>query len=591
MALRVAVANGNWSNPSTWNAGIIPVAGDIAASNGFTVTIDQNVNVDSITNAVASPVKVTPNMTGYTTPSGIVTASSDNTAGGRAIWQAFDGSGTIGSHFNFGPGWVAYEFPTPKIINAYSWSSSANEQPYNWTFEGWDGTSWIVLHTVTSGAVNYTSPLIGNNTAYIKYRINVSLVQISTSRSLWYEINLFEKGSDLTAVAGGSFNLNSGVTVTCTGTNGITGGPVTCMTYSGTGSSTINANITPTGNDVNAPTLIHNSTGTLILNGSIFNNGNSFNNRVQTVLFSGAGIFNITGTINGLQTKTGLNITGNGTCNIVGDLYPANAGSAMTIAGNAIVNITGNIYPSLGGSVFNGTLIIPAVSAVVTFTGNVFYDSNVNFLCNGIYVTGNSRLNVIGNVYAGSGSTYTGISATGSCYIDMVGIIKPNRGLPAFYSTGAGAINVLSGPFISGDSGVQPFYIARMHYRRTMGSYFEFRDNSTNGALPPAGAAPATRLVAPGTAVDAPSPANVRFGTSYALGAQTGTMIVPSPSNVAKNVPVDNTVGTAILDADSVWAVPLTSINTLNSIGRRVKNAATVETTGAQIQTTLNNNE
>jgi hypothetical protein len=54
---------------------------------------------------------------------------------------------------------------------------------------------------------------------------------------------------------------------------------------------------------------------------------------------------------------------------------------------------------------------------------------------------------------------------------------------------------------------------------------------------------------------------------------------------------VDNTIGIAVLDPTAIWAVPLTSVNTLNSIGRRVKNAATVETTGAQIQTTLNNNE
>jgi hypothetical protein len=68
-------------------------------------------------------------------------------------------------------------------------------------------------------------------------------------------------------------------------------------------------------------------------------------------------------------------------------------------------------------------------------------------------------------------------------------------------------------------------------------------------------------------------------------------MIVPSRDNVAKGVLVDNTTGTAILDADSIWAVPLTSVNTLNSIGRRVKNAATVESTGTQIQQTLNDNE
>jgi hypothetical protein len=123
-----------------------------------------------------------------------------------------------------------------------------------------------------------------------------------------------------------------------------------------------------------------------------------------------------------------------------------------------------------------------------------------------------------------------------------------------------------------------------------MGSYFEFRDNSTNGALPPAGSAPATRLVSPDTVVAAPIPANVRQGRVYALGSQTGTMIVPSPANVVKNVPVDNTVGTGVLDPSALWNVPLSAINTTGSIGQRVKNASTVESTGAQIQTTLNNN-
>ena len=53
-----------------------------------------------------------------------------------------------------------------------------------------------------------------------------------------------------------------------------------------------------------------------------------------------------------------------------------------------------------------------------------------------------------------------------------------------------------------------------MHYRRTLGSYYEFRDNSTNGALPPAAPAPATRLNSPEVGSDLPVVADVRFGTS-----------------------------------------------------------------------------
>jgi hypothetical protein len=589
MALRVAIASGNWSNPATWNAGLKPVAGDIAASNGFTVTIDENCNVDSITNAAQSPVKVTPNMTGYTTPSGIVTFSSQTD---RLAWQAFDGNlGTLFQSATSNTGWIAYEFPAPIVINAYSWTTGGNENPQNWTFEGWNGSSWVVLHTVTGGpAYSYTSPLIGNNNPYIKYRVNVTQTNTTAQRPLWSEINLFEKGSDISATAGGTFILNNGVTVTCTG-SGVVTGTTTCLTYSGSGVSTINANIFPANANTGAGEcgLIYSGSGTLNINGNIQNIGISVT-RGPTVLFSGTGTLNITGNINALQVLQALRITNTSVCNIVGDLNPGNSAVAVQVTGNAIVNITGNIFPQQGGSAGASLLLISAAAAVVTVTGNVYPDTTFVQNAYGISVTSSSQLYIIGTVNGGSGSFNT-IIASLNCFISIIGSIKSQRGVPAFQSTGTGAINILTGPFISGDSGNQPLYVTRMHYRRTLGSYYEFRDNSTLGALPPSPSAPATRLVSPDTVADSPIPRNVRQGTVYAEGSQTGTMIVPSRDNVAKGVLVDNTTGTAILDADAIWAVPLTSINTLNSIGRRVKNAATVETTGAQIQTTLNNNE
>ncbi len=586
MALRVAIASGNWSNPATWNAGLKPVAGDIAASNGFTVTIDENCNVDSITNTVQSPVKATPNMTGYTTPSGIVTASSENT-GGRNVWLAFDGNGgTIGQLGVGGAGWLAYEFPTPIVINAYSWVAGGNEQPSNWTFEGWNGSSWVVLHTVTGGAASYTSPLIGNNTAYIKYRINVSVTVVSTNRALWYEINLFEKGSEISSVAGGTFILNSGVTVTTI--NGVSASNLTCLTYSGSGTSTIIGSInaltvTPA---TYTYTLVHSGTGTLNITGTLYASFTCSNRGCLT--FTGSGILNVTGNIlAGFCNATNVDVSGTGTMNVVGYVEGGSNVTALNIGGNARVNITGNVG---GGSNSGRGVTISGANTVTTITGNLVLGGasgpavSINAAGN-ITVTGS----VGDNLHTGTFSLVNTNSA--GCYLKIIGTIYAGNGVPHVSSLGTGAINIFTGPFISSPTGIQPFYVARMHYQRTMGSYYEFRNNSTNGALPPAASAPATRLVSPDTVTDSPIPANVRQGTSYAAGSQTGTMIVPSPSNVANNVPVDNTVGTAVLDPNAIWAVPLTSINTLNSIGRRVKNAATVETTGAQIQTTLNNNE
>lgn len=45
MAVRWAVANGNWSNTATWDGGTLPTSADDVHANGQTVTIDQNITV------------------------------------------------------------------------------------------------------------------------------------------------------------------------------------------------------------------------------------------------------------------------------------------------------------------------------------------------------------------------------------------------------------------------------------------------------------------------------------------------------------------------------------------------------------------
>lgn len=280
-----------------------------------------------------------------------------------------------------------------------------------------------------------------------------------------------------------------------------------------------------------------------------------------------------------------------GTLNIVGNLTPTGQSSSRNLrtTSTGIINITGIIYSSTG----NGeTSIITTGNSTINLTGDIIFRSTSIHPAL-VVIQSAATLNIVGTVTGGGGF---GITSIGASYIKVIGpiiggvVVGGTAGSPAISTTNGGAINIFTGPFISHSSGIQPLYVNRMHYQRTMGSYFEFRDNSTNGALPPAGSAPATRLVSPDTVADSPIPANVRQGVTYALGSQTGTMIVPDPVNVVKNVPVDNTVGTGVLDPSAMWNVPLTYINTSNSIGKRVKNAATVESTGAQIQTTLNNN-
>jgi hypothetical protein len=127
-------------------------------------------------------------------------------------------------------------------------------------------------------------------------------------------------------------------------------------------------------------------------------------------------------------------------------------------------------------------------------------------------------------------------------------------------------------------------------------------------------------LYTPGVATGHPATTNVRTGIVYGpTNNLTGTCAVPPANTVSLGVPVDNTVGTASLDANALaialdaaltasltpalttsldaslsaslpaaiapllWDEDVANITTPNSIGERLKNCSTVATTGAQI--------
>jgi hypothetical protein len=550
MALRVAVASGNWSNPAIWNSGVIPGPNDIVASNTYTVTIDQNITVDTLTNTAQTKNTIVPIMTSNTIPSGI---ASSNVG---VAWQAFDNDSSYWLVQTAQVGdYVQYQFPTARAVDQYSFTNGTSFNGSVSLQGSNNGINFTTLHTasvVITPSGTYESPLIGNSTLYLYYRfvLNSAIyVQITFVR-------FFEYLGTVPAAAGGGFVVSgTGYVVTCTS-------PITTAVTNAT------------------PLLTISSTGTNTFNISF--NITISNQSQSYVLISGAGIVNWVGNIWGATAfNVGIfKINAAATLNVTGGIKQnVSVNFSHTIVAsqpNYTINITGEIGFSLGQS---AQIIVLGASGVLNITGSVY---------GAIGLAVNSTTNITGNVISDGASI---INSSGSFYLKIIGSIISNSIVSAIVSTSVSAINIFTGPFISSPTGILPLYVTRMHYQRTFGSYYEFRDNSTNGALPPAGPAPITRLVSLGTAIDAPAASNVRQGVVYAAGSLTGTMVVPAASNVANNVPVDNTVGTAVLDPNAIWAVPLTSINTLNSIGRRVKNAATVETTGAQIQTTLNNNE
>ena len=123
-------------------------------------------------------------MTSATAPSGTVTVSG--TYSTYYGFRAFDNvpasalQGWINTPL---AGWIAYEFTSSKTITMYTITSRDSVMaPEDWTFEGWDGSAWVVLDTVTGE--NWTTGIgeikvytFSNTTAYIKYQLDCTEVQ------------------------------------------------------------------------------------------------------------------------------------------------------------------------------------------------------------------------------------------------------------------------------------------------------------------------------------------------------------------------------------------------------------------------------
>ncbi|XXF78809.1 SBBP repeat-containing protein [Myxococcaceae bacterium GXIMD 01537] len=131
--------------------------------------------------ALTCEVNHVPVMTSNTSPGGIVTRSGVISASYEA-WQAFDGTNSMWiSEVGQTPAWLAYEWTDgPRTITRYALSynngSILTRAPKNWTFEGWNGSAWVVLDTRT-GQTGWAGHerreyAVASPGAYKKYRLS-----------------------------------------------------------------------------------------------------------------------------------------------------------------------------------------------------------------------------------------------------------------------------------------------------------------------------------------------------------------------------------------------------------------------------------
>jgi hypothetical protein len=323
------------------------------------------------------------------------------------------------------------------------------------------------------------------------------------------------------AVAGGIFILTNGITVNATGTGLVNNSGLTTLIdfqLNSPNSATINStNMSGVGGNpgtINAIVRLS-GTGTLTVNSNWLVNG-------TVILINGNGIFNLNGSgghVSTVTTQNGINITAvSATLNWVGNMTFVGTNSWAYISSNggpvtSTINVIGNIKGS---------------------------DSQAGFgiITNGI-------LNVTGNVSAAPTSiSGAAISGTSGSIVTVNGIMSSNTNrVLAISSTG---LTTISGQVICVNESAFPVQSTRLRLFNSLPIQVTFQTDAIGVNK---------TLYEPGTALGNPAVIDVRDGVTYASGALTGTLEVPPASSVAVGVPVDNTVGTAIISITDMGAL------------------------------------
>jgi hypothetical protein len=134
--------------------------------------------------SIGCNTNLVPTMTSATSPSGIVSRSGSYDSTYEA-WQAFDYTNStmwISAVFQT-PAWIAYQWTDgPRTVTSYAIDfvngSLTSRAPRDWTFEGWNGSSWNVIDVRSAQTgwlgVERRAYTVASPGSYSQYRLNMS---------------------------------------------------------------------------------------------------------------------------------------------------------------------------------------------------------------------------------------------------------------------------------------------------------------------------------------------------------------------------------------------------------------------------------
>ena len=275
--------------------------------------------------------------------------------------------------------------------------------------------------------------------------------------------------------------------------------------------------------------------------------------------------------------------------------------AASPAAGFIVGDITGGTVAAIAGAV------ILSSTGTLTVTGNVTGGSGTTAHAAQNGSTG--TLTITGNVTGGSGVTASGVNNQSSGTLNVTGIATGGTTNGASGVRGGGGVGTINltrakgNDFGSGSTAIAAGFgaeILQAHILKVKEIEYGLRGMSptsgpvfieadiANIALFQEHPSGSKTLSDPNnTAGLSPAVTDVRTGVTYNNGNETGTCAVPAAGSVALGVPVDATTGTAVLTPAAIWDALTSGMTATGSIGERLKNASTLDSTGQQLADAL----
>lgn len=288
-----------------------------------------------------------------------------------------------------------------------------------------------------------------------------------------------------------------------------------------------------------------------------------------------------------------MQITGSDTATIIAStVQGSSAADVLLISQSANIIISGSV---IGGTGIAVRAITHASSGTLTITGSV--RGGVFNVAHGILFSGTGVINISGSVEGGNGGPGHGISSTSTGTINVTGSIIAGNITSGISTTTAGNITVrgsiISSPNTPGISSTSTSATVRVtgplinqnNINAVYSPKIQLISNSTPTYTLQSNTFPRSVTFYDSAYTSSlPTQTNVRSGSLYGGSNEfSGSMVVPLTSSVRYGVPVDNVIGSATLTPQNIFDFATQNLTGSNTIGERLKNISTVQTTAATI--------